>query len=55
MAECHLGDDNYSLGEEVILFGDDIITADVVAEWIGTIPYEVTCAVSARVPRIYKN
>lgn len=48
-----LGNDEYSLGEEVILFGDNIITAETVAELIGTIPYEVTCAISKRVRRVY--
>ena len=26
---------------------------DVLAEILGTIPYELTCAVSKRVPRVY--
>jgi alanine racemase len=39
----------------VSLFGPDPAGPDAadLAEIIGTIPYEVTCAVSARVPRIY--
>ncbi|MFH0976966.1 MAG: alanine racemase [Spirochaetota bacterium] len=49
----NLGDDEYPLGEEVILFGRDNITVDTVAEWIGTISYEVTCGISKRVPRVY--
>lgn len=44
-------------GEPVVLYGrqgDEEISVDEVAELVGTINYEVTCAVSARVPRIYK-
>ncbi len=49
----NLGNDEYPVGEEVILFGKEIITVNTVADWIGTISYEVTCAISDRVPRIY--
>jgi alanine racemase len=35
--------------------GDLSITAEEIGEVIGTISYEVTCGVSARVPRIYVN
>ena len=35
--------------------GDLSITAEEIAETIGTISYEVTCGVSARVPRLYVN
>lgn len=45
-------------GEEVVLIGrqgDDRITADEVARWRGSIPYEVTCAVSPRVARIHEG
>ena len=49
----NLGNDVYPLGEEVILFGADNITVDTVANWIGTISYEVTCSISKRVPRVY--
>ena len=43
-------------GEEVVLMGsqgDGCISADEIAGKIGTIAYEVLCAVSARVPRYY--
>ena len=33
--------------------GDDIITADDLAQVYGTIGYEVVCGISKRVPRIY--
>jgi len=44
------------VGEEVILLGsanNDAITADEIAELAETIPYEVLCNVSKRVPRVY--
>lgn len=48
--------DNIAVGEEVILLGSgihDAITADEIAEHTGTIPYEILCKISKRVPRIY--
>lgn len=45
------------VGDEVILMGSDAegrsITAEELAEWSGTIPYEFFCGISKRVPRIY--
>ena len=41
-------------GQEVVLMGrdgDETITADEIAEQTGTIPYEILCGVSRRVPR----
>ena len=43
---------NLSVGDEVEIFGR-YQTADDLARMAGTIPYEVTCAVSKRVPRRY--
>jgi alanine racemase len=43
-------------GDEVLLFGvrgGDSLPAETLCERMGTIPYELTCMVSARVPRIY--
>ncbi|MEK3882474.1 alanine racemase [Paenibacillus sp. PL2-23] len=43
-------------GEEVVLIGrqgDAEITAEEVADQLGTINYEVTCMLAARVPRVY--
>lgn len=43
-------------GSSVVLIGSDKrqeITANEVAQWAGTIPYEVLCGISPRVPRIY--
>jgi alanine racemase len=45
-----------SEGEEVILFGPTegaCLPVEDLAEEIGTISYELLCAVSRRVPRIY--
>jgi alanine racemase len=39
-------------GDEVILFGEELHVDEVAAK-LGTINYEVVCAVSKRVPRIY--
>ncbi len=39
-------------GDEVILIGDSI-TAQDVADWAGTIPYEVLTNINARVPRVH--
>lgn len=44
------------IGERVTLIGrdgEDAITAGEVAGWEGTIHYEVVCALSKRVPRVY--
>ena len=45
-------------GDEVVLLGrqgDEMIDADEMAAWIGTISYEVICSPSPRVPRTYVN
>ena len=49
-----------SVGDEVVLLGAqrgsagaDIVRAEEIAARVGTIPYEVLCAVSRRVPRGY--
>lgn len=42
-----------SRGDEAVIFGPSGLTADDVAEAAGTISYEVMCAISRRVPRIY--
>jgi alanine racemase len=54
MVDC--GDDTVNVGDEVMLVGrqgGEEISADDVAAWMGTISYEVVCAVSDRVPREY--
>ena len=40
------------VGDAVELFGTRQ-SVDALAEILGTIPYELTCAVSKRVPRLY--
>lgn len=45
-------------GDEVVLIGrqgDEEITADDVARWVGTISYEILCGLSERVPRRYMH
>lgn len=47
-----------SVADEVVLLGSqgrDRITAEEIAGWAGTIPYEVLTNVSRRVPRFYKS
>jgi alanine racemase len=57
MDQCliDLGDDLYPIGQEVTIFGRDGITAETIASWNNTIPYEITCNMSRRVPRTYSN
>jgi alanine racemase len=55
MVDC--GDDDVSVGEEVVLIGEqgsERITAEEWAERLGTIAYEVVCAIGPRVPRRYR-
>jgi alanine racemase len=45
-------------GDEVIVIGEDgacRISAEDHATWAGTIPYEILCNISARLPRIYRS
>jgi alanine racemase len=42
-----------ALGDEAAFFGDGIVSAEDVAADAGTISYEITCGISARVPRVY--
>jgi serine/threonine protein kinase len=44
-------------GDEVVLIGEQgeaRVTVEELAEWAGTIPYEILTAINARVPRIYE-
>jgi alanine racemase len=46
------------IGDEAVLFGrqgTEEITVTELAHLAGTINYELVCAVSARVPRVYLN
>ncbi len=45
-------------GDEVILIGSDkknSISVEEMAEWAGTIPYEILTNINTRVPRVYLN
>jgi alanine racemase len=47
-----------AIGDEVVLLGSQgeaAITAEEIAGQLGTISYEVTCAISDRVPRVYRG
>ncbi len=49
---------NVQPGDEVVLIGqqgDACITAESLAESLGTIHYEITCMLSHRVPRVYMS
>lgn len=54
----NLGKDTFiNLQDKAVLFGPspDCPGADELAALLGTIPYEITCAISRRVPRIYQD
>ncbi len=56
VAMIDIGDDEIKCGDEVVLIGwqgDEFISAYELSDKLGTIPYEVITAISARVPRIY--
>ncbi len=53
-----VGNARIHAGEEAVLIGNQVrerIGAWELADQLGTIPYEIFCAISSRVPRIYKN
>ncbi len=57
MADAGEGAD-IRIGDEVVLFGrqgEEQISVASICELLGTIPYEVTCWVSKRVPRVYMH
>ncbi|HNS71839.1 MAG TPA: alanine racemase [bacterium] len=57
MAAAGAGDE-IRTGDEVVLFGrqgDEEISVASICELLGTIPYEVTCWISKRVPRVYMH
>ena len=41
------------VGDEVVLFGDGLVSVEDVSSWAGTISYEVLSRISPRVPRRY--
>lgn len=53
----NIGSDSAFNGDEVILIGSDgvnSITCEELANWAGTIPYEILTNINTRVPRIYR-
>jgi alanine racemase len=47
---------NAEIGDDVTLIGvegDEEISAWDIADKLGTVPYEICCAISDRVPRVY--
>jgi alanine racemase len=47
-----------SVGDEVILYGrqgQEAVTIESIARQLNTIPYEIVCNISKRVPRIYSE
>ncbi|MBR6559166.1 MAG: alanine racemase [Clostridia bacterium] len=57
MMVCVDGLDDVAVGDVAVLFGRDgdcEITADNIADSLGTIGHEIVCGISKRVPRIYK-
>ena len=56
MVNC--ANDEVSIGDEVVLIGaqgSELVTANEWANKMGTIGYEIVCAISARMPRNYIN
>jgi alanine racemase len=50
------GIDDVNIGDDVVLIGcqcDNTITAEEIANCIGTINYEVVCMIGKRIPRVY--
>jgi len=50
-----IGDDEFRPGEEVVVFGKEGVTVESLAAWMGTVPYEIICGISKRIPRVYIN
>lgn len=60
MDQCvvEVGDDPVEVGDEAVLLGrqgNEQVTADEWARLLGTIPYEILCRISSRVPRVYRG
>ena len=52
----HIGWDSAYNGDEVVLLGEsggERISAEDLARWAGTIPYEILTGINTRVPRVY--
>jgi alanine racemase len=54
----NVGKEDVQVGDDVVLMGREggaSISAWDLARRLGTVPYEICCAVSARVPRVYRS
>jgi alanine racemase len=51
LAEVQVGQTATLIGQQ----GEESIGADEIANWTGTIPYEVLCGIGSRVPRLYES
>ena len=47
------GDNTVKVGDEVSLWGGEGMTAEQVAERVGTLNYELTCLITPRIARVY--
>lgn len=50
--------DDVAINDEVVLLGrqgDAEVSLHELADWAGTIPYEILCGISKRMPRIYQD
>ena len=50
-----VGDEVVVLGNQEGSLGSDAITAEEIAGWVGTIPWEIITSISRRVPRFYRE
>jgi alanine racemase len=53
-----VGKDKVNIGDKVILLGKQKNLQITAWDWsniLNTIPYEITCAISKRMPRVVKN
>jgi len=48
-------DSNVKRWDEAVIFGGSAPDAGALAQTIGTIPYEITCDINKRVPRVYSG
>ena len=58
MIMADVGSSNIEKGDEVVIYGsqgNQTISISEIAQRLNTIPYEISCAVSGRIPRIYVN
>ena len=51
--QFNLADMQFNIGAAERIFGPGGVSLDQLAKWVGTIPYELMCLLSTRVPRKY--